>query len=112
MSQDIVSEIHRNHHFLVTYTEYVYRVLMKRGDYSIHDISKIVNDYSELKDLNIFFDQFTIDFANFCSHNHWDKTSASLGINEKGENIAKSTEKLLEDFKNYLDDKKFNPKNY
>lgn len=99
---DITHATHRNKVFLMTYTEYVYRKLIGNSNYSMQEISGIVEGYSKLDELNDFFDRFTVKFADFCSEREWDKTSASLGVDNAGNNIAKSTKDLLNDFRDYI----------
>lgn len=100
--QDATHAAHRNKIFLINYTEYMYRVLLKKTDYPIQEIGTIVEEYADSKEVDDYFDKFTIKFTEWCVTQPWDKTSASLGTNEHGDNIAKSTKDLLEEFKQYL----------
>jgi hypothetical protein len=58
----------RNQVFLVNYTEYAYRKIMKTHVYSMGEINEIVTGFEDPKEINKFFDKFTIAFGNWLLH--------------------------------------------
>lgn len=102
----------RNRQFLVHFTEQFYRCHLKTQDYTMDEINKAVEDYrirnNHELDFDDYFHAFSIEFADWCVNQKWDKTSASLGVGDNGENIAKPTKQLMEDFKEYLTKKVYN----
>lgn len=98
--QDQTHAEHRNKVFLFTFTENLYRELFGKSDYSMSQIESLVHKCAgDVFEINKFFDAFTIEFAEWCVNQHWEKASASLGVDEDGNNVAKSTAELLDLFK-------------
>jgi hypothetical protein len=63
-----VRTLHRNHVFLIGYTEHIYRKLGKY--YSMDEIQKAVNGFASIEEINSFFDKFTLAFGRWLMGRH------------------------------------------